>query len=758
MHVEHGHLNNSITFVIKLGAGMFFRRFVGVFFCCLGFGCWLFSQGTDIDIKAEFRIHALPTEIPISIDGKLDEAAWQKADVGTNFWQKLPYFSEETDPKTEVRLCYDSDYLYISAKCFQTEDLIIQSLKRDEFWDNDGIGVLLDPLNTKTNAFLFGISAVGVQWDAQRSQTADDVNTDWSNRWYSAVDRTDEYWSMEMAIPFKILRYKSGTKEWGLNFVRNLIFKNEYHNWTAVPESFWPIDPAFAGTLTWEEAPEVKRSNYNLIPFVTSGVRKEVESDATFEYSAGLDARMALTSSINMDVTLNPDFSQIEVDELVTNLTRFNIFLPEKRSFFLENSDVFGDFGFSLARPFFSRTIGLDEDGNRVPILYGIRVTGDINQSIRGGFMNLHSLSNGTEYGQNQTAISAQKRFGRSYIQGMFLNRQAFDGAQAVEGDYGRNFSLENAYISDNGKYSAWLGLHRAFKKGYSSKTGFYNSGFSYTDPSWAIVQDFVIMQENYYTDMGYVVRIENYDAERDTSIRVGFNHSFTSISYKIRPTSGMINLHEFSFENYMVANSDWTFNEWQNEFRYQINSRQAHNFSGGVKRFSTELLYPFSFTEDFTPLPAGRYNYANVQLRYQSDSRKRLSINLTGESGGFYNGTIRRMEAGINYRVQPWGNLGVEYQWNKLDFPQPYGNAQINALVSKLEIGFSKNLLWANLFQFVAQSEFLGINSRLQWRFSPMSDIFLVYVDNYDVYGGLSTRDFQSNNRAILFKVNYWY
>jgi len=709
------------------------------------------------DFKKIFRLEIEQTNETMVIDGKLSEAAWNSANIGSDFWQKVPFFAEGADPRTEVMLTYDNDNLYVAAKCFQKEDIIIQSLKRDEYWDNDGIAIVLDPLNTRTNGFLFGITAAGQQWDALRS--LDDINSDWSNKWFSAVNVEEEFWSMEMAIPFRILRFSPNEKEWGMNFVRNHVNENEYHNWTAVPESFWPPDVAFAGALVFDKAPTPKKGNFNLIPFVTGSVNKVKGEDVKLAASAGLDARLSVSPTLNLDLTFNPDFSQIEVDELVTNLTRFNIFLPEKRTFFLENGDLFSDFGYSAVRPFFSRKIGLDGNRQAVPILYGARLTGNIDKTTRLGLMNIHSLKSDNSFAQNQSAISVQKNFGRSFIRGLFLNRQAFDGTKTVENDFGRNTSLDAGYISNNGKISSWASMHHSFKEGVKGKTGFYTYGFQYKDPAWEIVLASATVQENYFADMGFVQRIQNYDAQRDTSIRVGFNDNIISAVYTMRPKESKITRHNIGTTNVYYTNPDWSFNELFNEINYSIAFRNTSEFEIGVARNDIELLFPFSFVSSAEPLPAKRYTFANISSSYSSDERKMISFSVGGQTGGFYNGNLSRAEADINFRVQPWGNFGLGYQWNKLDFPDPFGNEIITALLGKIEIGFNTNLLWTTLFQYVDQNEFMGINSRLQWRFSPMSDVFLVFVDNYDVFNGIpNMKNIQTNNRALILKVNYWY
>ena len=206
------------------------------------------------------------------------------------------------------------------------------------------------------------------------------------------------------------------------------------------------------------------------------------------------------------------------------------------------------------------------------------------------------------------------------------------------------------------------------------------------------------------------------------------------------------------------MYNPDGSFNERYNRIRYFLSFRNTSEIRIRYNLNELDLLYPFTFT-GADPLPTAKYKTMDVQLEYESDERKPLSYSVSAQRGGFYNGTITQLRADVNYRVQPWGNFSIGYQWNDLTFPEAFGSTLITALVSKVEIGFSRNLLWTTLFQFVDQSDFVGINSRLQWRFSPMSDLFLVYVDNYDLLRSVGgSNSLGSNNRALLLKANYWY
>jgi len=713
----------------------------------------LSAQIDVLQFKEVFRLANNRATSPIVIDGALDEAVWQESDLATDFYQKTPYYAPAADPRTEVRFTYDDTYLYMAARCEQKSDIVIQTLKRDEFWDNDGIAVMLDPLSTRTNGFLFGVTAAGQQWDAQYAPNSG-TNADWSNKWKAEVKIYDGYWTAEIAIPFKVLRFNDSSKEWGMNVVRGIQGINEFHNWTAVPESFWPPNPAFAGALVWDEAPKKNSGNYNIIPFVTSSVVKVKEEKVDYNFNAGLDARFALTSTINADLTINPDFSQIEVDELVTNLTRFSIFLPEKRTFFLENSDIFGNFGIGPITPFFSRRIGLNENGEPVPLLYGLRATGNVRSDVRVGVMNTQTGESDEFNAKNQTAVAVQKNFGLSNIQGLFVNQQEFDGFRQVKDGYSRNASLESLIKSDDGQRSAWVGAHQSFKKGIKDKTGFYMFGGEIRTAKWNLLTSNIIAQENYFTDLGYNLRVENYDAIRDTSIRVGFNQSFSYAEYTIRPEKGKIQRHIFGVENFLVYNPDWSFNERNNVLRYFVRFRNTSEVSARIENNEVNLQYPFSFVSAGEPLPAGKYSYSSVSLDFESDNRRLFQYEMSTRLGDFYNGTLNRFTVGANYRVQPWGNFGVQYQFNKLKFPEAYGDELITAVLAKVEIGFSRNLIWTTLFQFVDQSDFMGINSRLQWRFAPMSDLFLVYIDNYDVFDSAVS----TNNRAVALKINYWY
>ncbi|MGE0568472.1 MAG: DUF5916 domain-containing protein, partial [Bacteroidia bacterium] len=320
----------------------------------------------EIDLKS---VSAMKISEKVKVDGLLSELCWKSAERQGNFWQNFPNDTSEAVKRTEVILAYDSENLYVAAICYEStkHNYVIQSLRRDFSYPvSDAFVITLDPFSDMQNGFSFGLNPYGVQREGLVANGGGfGVTTIWDNKWYGETSRTDSCWIAEMQIPFKSLRYKDNLKQWRVNFSRNDLTTNENSTWVKVPRQFNISTLAFTGLLNFEEAPEKTGSNISLIPY---GIGRfsddyQVPNSQKLEGNGGLDAKMVLNNSLNLDVTINPDFSQVEVDRQITNLTRFSLFFPERRQFFIENSDLFEQFGFRQIRPFFSRRIGLS-DGN----------------------------------------------------------------------------------------------------------------------------------------------------------------------------------------------------------------------------------------------------------------------------------------------------------------------------------------------------------------------------------------------------------
>ncbi|MBL7726577.1 MAG: carbohydrate binding family 9 domain-containing protein, partial [Dinghuibacter sp.] len=493
----------------------------------------LFSRAQQGAInQRSFFFNISSTATPIQVNGDLDEPIWQTAEQVSRFNMRFPNDTAAVKAKTSVQVCYDNRFIYIAAVCSDTTPNVVQSLKRDvNFNDNDMFAVVLDPFNEQANGYVFGVNPLNVQYDDLLSSTnLEPQNFGWDNKWYSAVKRMPGKWVVEMAIPFKILRYPANKTTWGINFLRNDLKHYQYSTWAKVPVQFTAYDLGYTGAMHWAAPPVKQHNNIVLSPFVTGAMVKPQGNAATEKkLDAGFDAKIALNSSLNLDLTVNPDFSQIEVDVQQINLTRYNIFFPERRTFFLENNDLFFNFGSTDYRPYYSRTIGLDSQAAAIPILAGLRLTGNLTKKMRVGIMNMHTRATSNYKAQNYSAVAINQRvLKRSVLKAFFNNRQAFDKDKGPSStDYGRNMGSEFNFFSKTGKWVSWLAGNWSFKNGYKKNNQFLEAGVAYTSNNFNSVIDLTDMGTNYYADMGFINRIENYDALRDTFIRVGFKQAY---------------------------------------------------------------------------------------------------------------------------------------------------------------------------------------------------------------------------------------
>ncbi|MDX1909299.1 MAG: DUF5916 domain-containing protein [Bacteroidia bacterium] len=703
-------------------------------------------------------LHVAHTATPVKADGVLDEPVWAAAEKTRDFLNKWPVDSGYAAWQTQVQVSADDDFLYLAIICRDSGDYIIQSLKRDqmeEFWNSDAVSVVIDPVNRQTNGFFFGLNALGAQSEGLIGTGDDNFSFDWDNKWFSGVRNYDDHWVAEMAIPFNTLRFDAGSTEWGINFIRNNIKQNLYSVWSWVPVNFEGVDLGYTGRLVWDQAPAPPKGNISLIPYVRGGLAYDAENGKppAFSRGVGLDAKVAITSSLNLDLTVNPDFSQVEVDRQVTNLQRFDLFFPERRTFFLENSDLFNAFGIPPTRPFFSRRIGL-QDGQAVPILLGARLSGNLTEPMRIGLMSIQTAAYNQRPSQNYTVGAVQYRvLKRSSVSGIVLNRQGFDGIQPVKGDFARNAGLEFGYSSLDGKWTTWSAVHTSLSDEQHNDRNFLCFGGMYQGRAFSHVTSYSYTGTHFDAEMGFNSRQENYDFLRDTVVKLGYQIIFQEFGYNIYPkVQRKIARHGFSLTSVPFLNPDNSLNEWSIGGNYEINFNNQSNieFSGGYNHinlpFATDLIGSGS------PLLPDTYRFANAAIGFNTDTRKRLLWAIEGSYGGFYTGTLLSLESSLTYRAQPWGNFSIQFAQNNLDLGPAYGKANLLLISPRIDIVFTRSVFWTTFLQYNTQQANFNINSRFQWRFKPMSDLFVVYTDNYD------TGTFAGKNRALVVKLNYWF
>jgi hypothetical protein len=381
----------------------------------------------------------------------------------------------------------------------------------------------------------------------------------------------------------------------------------------------------------------------------------------------------------------------------------------------------------------------------------GARLTGNLGESWRIGVLSMQTKATTNQEGQNYSAFTLHKKLlKRSQVKALFTNRQAMAGKEFSNTDYGRNASLEAVYQNENGSILSWFGLHKSFKHDLGHDNTLISTGIGLQKKNFTSFIGLSSSGNNYTADMGFITQLDNYDAVHDTVIRIGYKALFHQMQYTIKtPENKFTSYHEFAAISNLKNIKDHGFTDWNTNAHYEIgfnNSsviqlRYVHNYS--------KLLYPFSFTDEI-PLPASKYSFDHLILIYNSDLRKALSYKLQGTTGTFYNGTIQSALAGVKFRAQPWGFFEMNFEYNDLNFPDPYGRAKLFLINPRIEFNFSTKLFWTTFLQYNTQKDNFNINSRLQWRYKPMSDIYLVYTDNYAV------QFWGPKNRSLVLKVNY--
>ncbi len=720
------------------------------------------------------EIYIKKTNQKITLDGVLDEVAWNKDNIQFPFWQYFPLDSISANGQTEIYMTYDDQNLYVAVKCYSNgNDFITPSLRRDYgFRGNDNISILFDTYSDATNAFLFGLNPYGVRREALISnggRQGRDFSSSWDNKWRGTSKSYDDYWIGEFAIPFKTIRYQEGASEWRFNAYRNDTQLNEYSTWSNIPRNRIVMDLTYMGKIIWDEPLKKPGTNFAAIPYLSAAGARDFEGapngKPSSDFAVGGDAKIGITAGLNLDLTVNPDFSQVEVDRQVTNLDRFEIFFPERRQFFLENADLFGSFGHPRVNPFFSRRIGVAQDtatGQNIQntILFGSRLSGKINDRARIGLLNMQTAKQvGNDLpGINYTVAALEKTvFSRSQIVGIFVNQQSINPSN-FGGElptYNRVGGLEYRLATADNRWSGKMSYQHAFTPETTADGDAQYFRLYYEVPRFRIGIDQYIVSEGFDAKVGFIQRkdilylspegfINFFQSEKSivNRHRIGFD---TQIFYKLGADDNEI-IRDFGL---------W---EWEGRLFYEARFKNTTSIEARLCYKDVTLLDDFDPTriqDDSVFLAAGeRFKYTSLELSYRSDVRKEFSYRINANFGQFFNGSIWGVRGRLNYRFQPFGQFSLEYGYNRIVLDDPFKPANLWLVGPRFDLTFTKNLFLTALVQYNSQLDNMNINARFQWRYAPVSDFFLVYTDNYltnpwDQFG--------ARNRSIVAKVTYW-
>ena len=732
-----------------------------IFVSVLSLACLLFSVQLLAQTSTKPDAFAFKLKQPITLDGVLDEDIWKDAE-GWNgdFMQYFPSDTSLSKLPTRVKIAFDDTNLYIAAIMENTgpRKYVTTSLRRDYRGEqNDGITFVFDTFNDGTNAFHFGVNPYGVQREAllaNGGSRPDDLNQAWDNKWYSEAKMMENQWQVEAIIPLATRRFREGTENWNVNFYRVDSHTGERSTWAPIPRNISIISTAFLRKLVFEEPLQKKGANVSLIPYLAGRTSKNFleNSSESLKPAIGGDAKIGIGPAMNLDLTFNPDFSQVEVDQQVTNLDRFEIFFPERRQFFLENGDLFDSFGQPRSRPFFSRRIGVDIDsatGQNVQskIIYGARLSGKLNENWRLGVMNMQTATDEEAgiVGKNFTVFALQRKvFERSNIGLIYVNKEslALDEYQQVFDPtaYNRLLGVDYNLNSSDGKWTGKVFYHRTFESVEVEKPYSFNAYLLYSSLHWNWTFSMQDVGKSFNPEVGFIPRAD-------------FKRLNPDLTYLFYPKSKLINRHgpKLEFEGY--------WNETLGTTDRDINLGYLIRFNSLAELEVTQRNRYVYLFNDFdptrskgTPLAAGTdYSFRNFLVEYRSNPRKKLNVALIGEFGEYFTGSIQRITSQTGLRLGYLANISMNFNYARIRLPQPQRDADLVLVGPRIDLTLTKELFWTTFVQYNSQIDNMNINTRIQWRYAPASDFFLVYTDNY--FPG----DFMPKQRSLVFKLNYW-
>ena len=698
---------------------------------------------------------------PITLDGELNEEIWQNSEGWNgNFMQYFPSDTSLSSYPSRVKVAFDDTNLYLAAIMENKgpRKYVSTSLRRDFRGEqNDGISFVFDTFNDGTNAFQFGVNPYGVQREAllaNGGSRSDDLNLAWDNKWFSEAKIMENHWQVEVVIPLSTLRFNEGAQNWNVNFYRIDSDSGERSTWAPIPRNIPIITTAFLRKMIFEEPLKKKGANISLIPYVAGRTSRNFLSNTSESLTpaVGGDAKIGIGPAMNLDLTFNPDFSQVEVDQQVTNLDRFEIFFPERRQFFLENGDLFDSFGQPRSRPFFSRRIGVDIDsatGQNVQsrIIYGARLSGKLNENWRIGAMNMQTATDDAAgiVGKNFSVLALQKKvFARSNIGLIYVNKEslALDESQQVFDPtaYNRLLGIDYNLNSANGKWTGKIFYHRTFESAEVEKPYSFNAYLLYSDLHWNwsfSVQD---VGKSFNPEVGFVPRSD-------------FKRINPDLSYSFYPKSKYINRHGPKIE------LEGFWNETLGTTDRDINLGYIVRFNSLAQVEITQRNRYVYLFNDFDPTRSGGqplaagtdYSYRNLLVEFRSNPRKKVNVGMLGEFGEYFTGSIQRLTTETGVRLGYLANISMNFNYARIRLPKPQRDADLVLIGPRIDLTLTKDLFWTTFVQYNSQIDNLNINTRVQWRYAPASDFFLVYTDNY--FPG----DFLPKQRSLVFKLNYW-
>lgn len=726
----------------------------------------------DAERRATIRATRLQEEI--DLDGRLDEQVYQNVPALTEFIQQSPDAGAPATEKTEAWILFDDQHLHVGGRIWDSappSEWIANEMRRDtaQLRENDTFALILDTFYDRRNGVAFYTNALGAIADFALTNESN-PNSDWNPVWNVRTGRFEGGWTVEMQIPFRSLRYRPGPDQiWGVQIRRNVRRKNEWAYLTPLPLSIGSGPAGIfrvsdAATLVGLEVPGASK-NLEIKPYGIAGLSTNLNANPPTrnagDGNAGIDVKYGITQNLTADFTYNTDFAQVEVDEQQVNLTRFSLFFPEKREFFLEGRGIFGfargariggGSGGSLRRAgggspfgggnaptlFYSRRIGLQQ-GAVVPIIGGGRVTGKIGD-FDVGFLN---ISTDDEMVKNAKitnfTVARVKRdiFRRSSLGALFTNRSVSLVGDGASQTYGADATFS---FFENIGLVAYLA--KTETPNHDDQNASYQGRFNYGGDLYGFQAEHLVVEDNFIPEVGFL--------RRDN-----FRRTYTTGRYSPRPQSIHI-IRQFRIEgslDYIEAADTGAVVTRQSQLGFAAEFENSDQIGVNVADNYEFLLQPFTPGPGVT-FPIGGYRFRDMQATYEAGAQHRLSGTLTVRAGEYFNGTLRsvgfsRGRFGLTnqFSVEP----SVSLNW----IDTPLGSFRTDLIVSRVNYSFTPRMFFSGLIQYNSASHTISNNLRLRWEYSPGSELFVVYTEDRETDPLMPNHFTELRNRGFVVKVN---
>ena len=721
----------------------------------------LLSAGAQAQITetvpatAQKQVRAVRVATPPVIDGRMDDAVWQQAEVITDFHQIRPGNQTEPSERTEVYVVYDDDAIYIAARMYDSEpDLIAAPVIRhgQGMGSDDRLVVILDPFNTQRTGYRFETNLNAARHEALYT-SVNSFQIEWNTIWDTATSVDGNSWIAELEIPFKSLPFDPSIDTWGFNFGRGIRRRGEEMAWVSYNRTY---NPSISGLVTGLEGMD-QGVGLDLVPSFSTSRNKNFSLNTTnTQTDPSLDAFYRLTPSLNAALTLNTDFSATEVDNRQVNLTRFNLFFPEKRDFFLNDSDLFqfgsigGGFGNSAesraarenARPYFSRKLGLSQTGAPVDIEYGGRISGRV------GRWNIGTL-----------AIK-QDEFGAVDASNLFIGRVSANvmaessvGMIFTDGDptsnrdnsvYGLDFRYQNTRLAGGQTIEGDMWYQRSDTPGRNGDDAAY--GLALRSPNNTGLRGgigFKEVQANFNPAMGYINRANIQDYTADVGYTHFFRDSFLQTAYagidaqKVNVIGGGLQSQVLAFR---LLELD-TNSRDRVSFQYQTNKEVVRNAFAVYNAPDKRVL-----------IQPGNYSFNESTVAFNTAGQREFSGRFSMTRGDFYTGERNNLNSSVSWTQSRNFVMSMSYDWNDITLPQGDFITRLTSLST--QVAFSSTLYWVSLVQYDNLSEEVGVNTRLQWVPRAGQEGFIVL--NYNLQDKDKDNTFESAVSDLSVKFKY--